>query len=217
MCFNNETLSLVRVSFNIINSANVISSCKLKSTSASSPARLVRWNNNNHVGTILNVDSSCIGDPIRTGFGGVLRNHSGTYISGFSGYINSPTDILFTELATLYEGLKLAISLNFEEVVCYSDSLLTVNLIKEDICRYHVYAVLFQNIKDLKSSRNFSLEHSLREGNQCADYMAKLGASTDDIFTVHSSPPELLIPLLGKDEIGSILEDMLGTKISKTC
>lgn len=34
MCFNNETLSPVRVSFNIINSANVISSCLLNSVSA---------------------------------------------------------------------------------------------------------------------------------------------------------------------------------------
>jgi ribonuclease HI len=197
-------LSAVRVSLNIISAANTISYCFHNSATVPSTARLIRWNNSNYVGTILNVDGSCMGDPIRTGFGGVLRNHSGTYISGFSGFISNSHDILFAELTALYQGLTLAVSLNYEEVVCYSDSLLTVNLINDDYSRYHVYAVLIQNIKDLLSTTNFSLRHSLREGNQCADFMAKLGASTDDAFTIHSSPPELLLPLLRADEIGSL-------------
>ncbi|KEH40988.1 hypothetical protein MTR_1g040395 [Medicago truncatula] len=62
--------------------------------------------------------------------------------------------------------------------------------------------VLIQNIKDILGARNSSLRHSLREGNQCADFMAKIGASADDVFTVHSSPPDLLLPLLRADEIG---------------
>jgi ribonuclease HI len=90
----------------------------------------------------LNVDGSCIGVPICTGFGGVIRNHLGIYITSFSGFISISKDILFAELATLHQGLTLAISLNIEEMTCYSDSLLTVNLIKDDISQYHVYAVL---------------------------------------------------------------------------
>jgi ribonuclease HI len=151
----------------------------------------------------LNVDGSCSGVPVRTGFGGIFRNHSGTYIAGFSGYISHSQDILFAELTALYQGLKLAISFNLEELVCYSDSLLTVNLIKEDLNHYHVYAVLIQNIKDLMDSRNFTLHHSLREGNKCADFMAKLGVSTDVELSLHSSLPEDLLPLLRTDELGA--------------
>jgi len=33
-----------------------------------------KWNNNNFEGVILNIDGSCHGSPIRTGFGGILRN-----------------------------------------------------------------------------------------------------------------------------------------------
>lgn len=44
-------------------------------------------------------------------------------------------------------------------VACYTDSLVTVNLIKEDLNHFHVYVVFIQNIKDLLSSRNFSLHH----------------------------------------------------------
>jgi len=139
----------------------------------------------NNLGTILNIDGSCMGDLVRTGFGGVIRNNLGTYIVGFSGFINNSHDILFAELTTLYKGLTLAVSLNFEEMVCYSDSPLTVNLINDDYSRYHVYAVLIQNIKDLLSAKNLSLRHSFREDNQCADFMAKLKASIDDVFTIH--------------------------------
>jgi len=138
------------------------------------------------------------GIPFGQVFGGVIRNNLGTYIAGFSRSINNSHDILFAELTTLYKGLT---SLNFEEMVCYSGSLL--NLINDDYSRYHIYVVLIQNIKDFLSAGNFSLRHSLREGNQCADFMAKLRASTDDVFTIHSSPPQLLLPLLRAYEIGS--------------
>jgi ribonuclease HI len=204
MCFNNETWSVYRLSIIINSTAEVISRCLHNNTSTSSPARLVRWNNDDHVCSILNVDGSCIGDPIRTGFGGVIRNYSGIYLSGFSGFINSPNDILFAELTALFQGLKMAIRLNFEDLVCYSDSLLAVNLINGDTSQFHAYAVIIQDIKDMLVSRNYSLHHTLREGNQCADFMAKLGASTDSELSVHSSPPEGLMPLLRTDELGTL-------------
>jgi len=92
--------------------------------------------------------------------------------------------------------------LNFEELACYSDSLLAVNLIKEDLNQFHVYAVLIQNIKDIMSSLQVNLHHTLREGNQCADFIAKHGAANDGNLTLHSSPPEDLLPLLRTDELG---------------
>ncbi|AES88910.1 hypothetical protein MTR_4g064720 [Medicago truncatula] len=66
-------------------------------------------------------------------------------------------------------------------------------------------AVLIQNIKDLMSSGTYSLLHSFREGNQCADFMAKLGASNDVELSIHSSPPEDLLPLLKTDELGTCI------------
>jgi len=108
---------------------------------------------------------------------------------------------MFAEPKAIYQGLNLVLSLGVEELACYSDSLLAVNLINSDISHYHIYTVLIQNIKDILGSRNFSLQHSLREGNQCADFMAKLGASTNVELTIHSSPPKDLLPLLRTDEL----------------
>jgi len=89
MCLGIETWSVTRLNMNIMNSADVISSCLQFVSSVNTPPKLVRWNNNNHIYTILNVGGNCIRDPIRTGFGGILRNHSGTYLSSFSGFINN--------------------------------------------------------------------------------------------------------------------------------
>ena len=76
-----------------------------------------------------------------------------------------------------------------------------MNLIKEDLNQFHVYVVLIQNIKDIMSSLHVNLHRTLKEGNHCADFMAKLGASNDDNLTLHSSPPEDLLPLLRTDEL----------------
>jgi hypothetical protein len=66
---------------------------------------------------------------------------------------------------------------------------------------YHIHAVLIQDIKELLSQSNISLYHTLREGNQCADFFAKLGASLDVDFLTHAFPPEGIRDLLRNDAI----------------
>jgi hypothetical protein len=63
--------------------------------------------------------------------------------------------------------------------------------------------VLIQDIKELLSQTNVSLHHTLREGNQCADFFAKLGASSDADFLTHASPPEGVRDLLRNDAMGT--------------
>jgi ribonuclease HI len=89
-------------------------------------------------------------------------------------------------------------------LVCFSDSQLSVNLITGSVSKFHTYAVLIQDIKDLLASRNFRIFHTLREGNQCADFLAKLGASSNASYSVHQSPPLDLISLLRSDAMGTV-------------
>jgi len=92
--------------------------------------RLIKWNNNNLADVILNVDGSCVGSPIRTGYGGVLRNNTGFYLSGFSGFIHDSSDILYAELYAIYKGLLLAKDLEIINLDCYSDSLHALTSLK---------------------------------------------------------------------------------------
>jgi ribonuclease HI len=93
--------------------------------------RYIKWNNNNHYCVILNVDDSCLGSPIRSGFGDIIRNTSGQYLAGFSGFIQGSSDILLAELYAIYKGLLLAKDINIDDLVCYSYSLHCVNLIND--------------------------------------------------------------------------------------
>ena len=144
-----------------------------------------------------------MGSPVCAGFGGLLRNSAGLFISSFSGFLPNSTCVLLAELMAIHKGLRLAIDMGVDELVCFSDSQLSVKLITGDVSKFHSYAVLIQDIKDVIASRNYAIQHTLREGNQCADYMAKLGASSDSNFMVYSSAPHDLIGMLKSDAMGT--------------
>ncbi|GAU28886.1 hypothetical protein TSUD_293380 [Trifolium subterraneum] len=203
MCLQNETWSINRLSFNIQSMIATITSCFSSRSTTTSEEIHIKWNNNNFPGVILNVDGSCLGSPVRAGFGGVIRNESGFYLSGFSGFIQGSSDILLAELFAIYKGLTLAKNMAIDELVCYSDSLHCINLIKGPSIKYHVYVVLIQDIKELMSQSNITLCHTLREGNNCANFLAKLGASSDSDLTIHASPPEGFVDILRSDATGT--------------
>lgn len=78
--------------------------------------------------------------------------------------------------------------------------------------RYHVYAVLLQNINlELLNSKwtmfigqlflqsNITVSHTLKKGNRFANFMEKLGASFDDDLVLHDSSLADLFELLKSD------------------
>jgi hypothetical protein len=67
--------------------------------------------------------------------------------------------------------------------------------------KYHIHAVLIQDIKELLSQTNVSFYHTLRERNQCANFFAKHGASSDADFLTYTSPPEGVHDILRNDTI----------------
>jgi len=122
-------------------------------------------NDNNHSHVILNVDRSCLGSPTKVGYGGVLRNEACFYLSGFSSYIHHTSDILYAKLFTIYQGLLLAKEKGIVDLVCYSGSLLCINIIIGPLMRFHTYVVLIQDIKELMEQINATINHILRKGN----------------------------------------------------
>ena len=190
-------------SFNIQDSVDVIKSSLHLSPASAAVDRVVKWNCPNHSCYILNVDGSCLGSPQRADFGGLLRNNAGLFISDFSGHIVHSDDILLAELHAIHTGLQMVSNLNIADFVCQSDSLHCVSLINGPTMEYHVYATLIQDIKDLVQLRNTPILHTLREGNRCADFLAKLEASMDSALSNQATPPDDLLPLLRDDSWGT--------------
>jgi len=204
MCLNNENLPLSRLSCNIHRMVDSFSHCFTINSHVVQVERLIRWNNDNYSCTILDVDSSCLSIPIRAGFGGIIRNSTGYYLSCFSCYINEYFDILYVELRAIYEGLILAKCFNIIELVCYTDFLHCINLLKGPTMRYHVYVVLIQDVKDLIRQCNVTVCYTLRKGNQCVNFMAKLGAGSDTKLFYHDSHLVDILYLLGMSAVGTL-------------
>jgi len=97
----------------------------------------------------------------------------------------------------------LAKNLEILELVCYFDFLFCVNLLKDPTSRFHVYAVLIQDMKDLMEQSNIIVCHTLREGNQCANSLAKRGASSDHDLVHHTSPTDGHLYSLKMDATGT--------------
>ncbi|AES60552.1 hypothetical protein MTR_1g056190 [Medicago truncatula] len=124
-----------------------------------------------------------------------------TIVGGVSMTLVKPTILAFIYSVLRYNDFGNFVAPTLNSATTYSERMQSL---ERDTSFYHVYAVLIQNIKDLLNSRNYSIHHSLREGNHCVDFMAKLGATTDVDLTVYSSPPEDLLSLLLTDEMGTL-------------
>ncbi|XP_057444540.1 uncharacterized protein LOC130736767 [Lotus japonicus] len=101
-------------------------------------------------------------------------------------------------------GLSLCWEQGFRQVLVYSDSALALDTVKGSVARFHIYAALIWSIKSLlQRPWQVVLEHTLREGNAPADFMAKLGADLHGVQIVQFLvPPPGLAPLLLADSLG---------------
>jgi len=203
MCLRNENWTPNYISYNIQGIVDTLKISFPSSRNSDMEDRFFKWNHQNHSKVILNIDGSCLVSPIRAGYGGVLINDAGFYLSGFSGYIHNSSDILYAELYAIYQGLLLAKDKCIVDLICYFDSLLCINIITGPFFKFHVYAVLVQDIKELMEQVQATISHALREGNHCADFLAKLGATSNIDLIRHDSPPSKLLPLFRNDATGT--------------
>jgi ribonuclease HI len=150
----------------------------------------------------LNVDGSLLGSIHTAGFGGLLRNNAGEFLGGFYGTAVQP-NVLYAEIMAILHGLEVRWNKGFRNVVCFSDSLQVVTLIKEGVLPFHSFANELQKIVQLRRrSWNVLFEHMLCEGNRCADHLAKLGAASNSPLMNIAEPPLQLISLLQADASG---------------
>lgn len=201
-CFNDESIPFQRLLLAVLNLADSFKVCFKSHCSSINSPRQIGWYQGDHNGIILNVDGSSLGNPGPAGFGGLFRNADGGWIYGFNGHIGY-SDVLKAELLGLLNGLKLAWDRGHRNLRCYTDSLNAKILIQGQSIAYHKYATIVQEVRDLLALPwHVDLQHTLREGNMCADHLAKMGAAGREKLRTFASPPPDLSVLLAGDAAG---------------
>lgn len=151
---------------------------------------------------VLNVDGSSMGNPGRAGFGGLIREDNGAWISGYAGFLGC-SDNLQAELLAIFHGANEAWRLGFRRVSYYSDSTQAIALVKGSVPWLHKYAALVTSIQEcIEQDWTFELVHTLREGNQCVDWLAKWRALQDEELHIFYRPPLGLGSLVMADAMG---------------
>jgi ribonuclease HI len=125
----------------------------------------------------LNTDGSSLGNPGLAGGGGVIRNHLGEWVGGFSRTIGFTTSVQ-AELRALKDGLLLAIDFEILNLEIEMDSLVAVDLINSSTTSNAFLSIIVADCRYLlKRFELWSLRHIFREANGCADLSAKAGCA----------------------------------------
>ena len=113
------------------------------------------------------------------------------------------TSCLAAELYAIFHGLHIAYDAGHRNISLESDSRIALDLIMSDVQSHHPHAPLISQIVQLQHRDCIvNFHHTLRQGNECADCLAKHGASSSDALKSWSfCPPQLHHSLLD-DAIG---------------
>lgn len=135
--------------------------------------------------------------------GGVIRNHQGEMLLGFSSHLGA-CSITEAELWAIFMGCKLAGLNGFTRGVVESDSLVAVKLLRDGCSSLHPFFNLVKNIQDLLvAAGEWSVSaHTLREGNQTADSFAKFGLSLSFCSRIFNSIPAFASDTVRADVAG---------------
>ncbi|GAU30014.1 hypothetical protein TSUD_160990 [Trifolium subterraneum] len=126
----------------------------------------------------------------------------GIFLKGFYGTATH-SSVLYAEIMANLHGLDLCWVNGYRKIECYSDSLQAVALIRDGVSPHHQYANEIQSIRHLlRRDWIVAVIHTLREGNACADVLAKMGSSESSAQVVLDEPPPQLSSALHADALG---------------
>lgn len=148
-----------------------------------------------------NSDGSCKKSGLASA-GGIIRDHKGQWIRGFSHNIGC-CSITLAELQGLYQGLLLAWEVGIRWLLMEVDNLCVYDLVVSVNNAPNGYYQLILSIQEmLKRDWNVDLKHIYREANFAADALANYAHSLPLGLYIFSSPPAVINPFVRHDMQG---------------
>ncbi|KAH0721913.1 hypothetical protein KY289_004957 [Solanum tuberosum] len=140
----------------------------------------------------INVDGSFMPNSGLAGYGGIARDDRGRWLGGFVGRLGVVTKSCLTaELWAIHGGLTMAKNFNLTNVIIETDSNEALMLmIKREAVDNHPDYDVIEECRRLMLELGVSIMHTLRQGNNCADHLAKLGRmqQDEDLVILHRPP-----------------------------
>ncbi|GKU89943.1 hypothetical protein SLEP1_g4011 [Rubroshorea leprosula] len=166
--------------------------------------RWVRWSPPNFPFLKLNTDGAMSQASGNASAGGLIRDHGGQWLHGFAINIGPQTSYM-AELWGCRAGLRLALEMGLTHLVLEMDSLLAVQAILARKTGDGPASILLLDIFHLVNSFEVcTVQHTLREGNAAADYMASIGQTLTQGTSFFQSPPPGIRSILHEDSIGTL-------------
>ena len=139
------------------------------------------------------------GNPGLAGGGGVIRNHLGDWVGGFSRAIGVTTSVQ-AELRALKNGLNLAIDLGILNLEIEMDSLVAVECVNSISTPNVFFSTIVTDCRSLMERfEKCSLKHIFREANGCADLLTKAGCDQNSNFISFPNAPTYVLEALAFD------------------
>lgn len=121
-------------------------------------------------------------------------------VVGFNGFLGIFNNT-YSELMTLFIGLKLSNNMGCNQICCYPDSKTIIDIVTKSVNKYHCYGSGIACVQELlRMNWEVQLCHSFREENVSADFLAKLRGN-DAKFKIWDSPWEDLNSFLLSDSL----------------
>ncbi|KAK4739250.1 hypothetical protein R3W88_002947 [Solanum pinnatisectum] len=149
----------------------------------------------------MNVDGTFHQEEKTAGIGGVIRNHMGDWVTGFT-YKSMAQNHTTAEIEAFHTGLILADSLKLGNPEIETDSAEILQLLDHAKPPYDIIISDCRSL--LRKLQNPVVRHSFRQGNYVADILAKQGSrlTNYDKTTLLQSPPDSVNDQLAKDKNG---------------
>ena len=136
----------------------------------------------------MNTDGSLVGANGLAGCGGVIRDSNGCWIEGFAMSINTTSSIA-AQLWALREGLHLCVDAHIQAVEIELDASAAISLVVSNINSNVDLFGFIDHCRDLLLQLSqVKMFHCFKEANCCADALARLGSSQDNVSLHFVSP-----------------------------
>ena len=163
-----------------------------------------RWESPLEGWVALNTDGAAKGNPGLAGAGGVIRDHKGEWILGFSENSGCCSP-LKAEIKAILRGLQLVKGTYAQKIWLQVDSKVVVNTLLKEQDGHPKYSFLLNQCKDMITWEEWEVKitHCFRETNQVADILAKMGSEEPLGMKHHRVPPVGTRDALFADSVGA--------------